>query len=114
MMKTLFRTVSLLIFPLLIGNSCMAQSAESPKTDTIKAATLKVKGITCATDVKTIAGNLEKLPGVQRCKADKPGATTSFELMYNPARVSEKEIIAAIENTGGCENPNERPYKVKQ
>ena len=27
---------------------------------------------------------------------------------------TEKEIVTAIENTGGCENPNDRPYKVKQ
>ena len=82
--------------------------------NTVKATTFKVKGITCATDVKTIASNIEKLAGVINCKADKPGATTSFELKFNPARVTEKEIVAAIENTGGCENPNDRPYKVKQ
>lgn len=96
------------------GSTCLAQSAETPKADSLKSITVKVKGITCSSDVKTITGNIEKLIGVQRCKADKPGATTSFELSYNPARVSEKDIIAVIENTGGCENPNEKPYKVKQ
>ena len=107
-----FILLSTLVFS--FGSTCLAQSAETPKADSLKSITVKVKGITCSSDVKTITGNIEKLIGVQRCKADKPGATTSFELSYNPARVSEKDIIAVIENTGGCENPNEKPYKVKQ
>ena len=102
----------ILIFSL--ESTCLAQSPETPKADSLKSMIVKVKGITCSNDVKTITGNIEKLIGVQRCKADKPGATTSFELSFNPARVSEKEIFAAIENSGGCENPNEKPYKVKQ
>ncbi len=113
-MKLLFQPLIVTLTISFCSNTCMAQMAETSKADTLKAATIKVKGITCATDVKTIAGNIEKLPGVQRCKADKPGAMTSFELLYNPAKVSEKEIIAAVENTGGCENPSDRPYKVKQ
>jgi len=107
-----FILLSTLVFS--FGSTSLAQSAETPKADSLKSITVKVKGITCSSDVKTITGNIEKLIGVQRCKADKPGATTSFELSYNPARVSEKDIIAVIENTGGCENPNEKPYKVKQ
>jgi copper chaperone CopZ len=108
---TFFSTILTLIVANTTGN---AQSNNRQFADTVKATTFKVKGITCANDVKTIASNIEKLSGVINCKADKPGATTSFELMFNPARVTEKEIVAAIENTGGCENPNDRPYKVKQ
>lgn len=113
-MKCYLQSLGVLLISLFFSSTTHAQATPSSKADTLKLTTIKVKGITCATDVKTIAGNIEKLSGVQRCKADKPGATTSFELMYNPARVSEKDIIAAIENTGGCENPNDRPYKVKQ
>ncbi len=93
----------ILIFSL--ESTCLAQSPETPKADSLKSMIVKVKGITCSNDVKTITGNIEKLIGVQRCKADKPGATTSFELSFNPARVSEKEIFAAIENTGGMRKP---------
>ncbi len=113
-MTLLFKPALFFALFLVMCNACQAQSSETPKTDTLKSMIFKVKGITCSNDVKTITGNIEKLGGIQRCKADKPGATTSFELFYNPARVSEKDIIAAIENTGGCENPNEKPYKVKQ
>jgi hypothetical protein len=41
------------------------------------------------------------------------GPTSSFEVKYNPAQISLKAIHSAIENTGGCENPNDKPYKVK-
>jgi copper chaperone CopZ len=79
-----------------------------------KTFTAKVKGITCSTDLKTISANVEKLKGVSTCKTGKAKATTVFEIAYNPALVTEKEIQAAIQNTGGCHNPNDRPYKVKQ
>lgn len=83
-------------------------------TDSTLSVKMKVKGVTCAMDLKTISNNVEKLNGVSSCVPGKQGATTGFEIKYNPALVSEKEIIAAIENTSGCEDPNDRPYKVKK
>lgn len=83
-------------------------------TDSLKTATIKVKGITCSMDLKMISANVEKLNGVSSCKSGKQGTTTTFEVKYNPALVNEKEIFTAVESTGSCENPDERPYKVKQ
>jgi len=83
-------------------------------TDSLKTSTVKVKGITCSMDLKMISANVEKVKGVNSCKAGKQGTTTTFEVKYNSALVTEKEIFAAIENTGSCENPDERPYKIKQ
>lgn len=82
-------------------------------SDTSQTITIKVKGITCSGDLKTIASNVEKVEGVTTCKTGKMGATSSFEVKYNPKKASIKDIHLAIENTGGCENPNDRPYKVK-
>ena len=82
--------------------------------DTAKTIQTKVKGITCSTDLKMISANVEKLEGVSTCKAVKNGPTTTFEIVYDPALIEEKDIYAAIQNTGSCENPNERPYTVKQ
>lgn len=97
------------------ANTARSQTTTSqPAADSVKAAIIKVKGITCATDLKMIAANVEKMKGVSSCKPGKPGATTTFEVTYKPALVTEKEIYAAIENTGSCEKPDERPYKVKQ
>ena len=83
-------------------------------TDSLNTATVKVKGITCSMDLKMISANVEKVKGVSSCKAGKQGTTTTFEVKYNPALVTEKEIFSTIENTGSCENPDERPYKIKQ
>ncbi len=82
--------------------------------DSLMNKTIKVKGITCAMDLKMITANVEKLNGVSGFKAGKQGTTTSFELTYNPALVTLQEVYGAIENTGSCDNPDERPYKVKQ
>jgi copper chaperone CopZ len=82
-------------------------------SDTSQTITIKVKGVTCAGDLKTIASNVEKVEGVTTCKTGKMGATSSFEVKYNPKKANIKDIHSAIENTGGCENPNDRPYKVK-
>jgi copper chaperone CopZ len=90
-------------------NSACAQAADS-----IKTTTLKVKGVTCAADLKTISANVEKLPGVVRCFAKKPGASTIFQILFDPEKVTEKDIVAAIEDSEGCEDPKDRPYKVKQ
>lgn len=82
------------------------------QTDSVK--TVRVKGITCSSDLKTIAANVEKLKGVKSCKPGKTGPTTTFEIKYNADSISEKEVFAAIEGTGGCKNPDDRPYKVKK
>lgn len=84
------------------------------KADSTKTVAVKVKGVTCSMDIKMISANVEKLKGVSTCKTEKQGPTTTFDVLYNPTMVTEKEIYAAIENTGSCETPNERPYKVKQ
>jgi len=77
-------------------------------------ATIKVKGITCSTDLKMIKANVEKLEGVSSCEPGKTGTTTSFIVQYSSGLVDEKSIYAAIEGTGSCENPDERPYEVKK
>jgi len=89
-------------------------TSATPQTAVAKTIDVKVKGITCANDLKMIVTNVEKLEGVSSCKTAKKGATTTFQIEMNTTLVTEKEIHVAIEQTGSCENPNERPYKVKQ
>jgi copper chaperone CopZ len=95
-------------------NNALSQTTTGQTTDSLKTATVRVKGITCSMDLKMISANVGKVNGVSSCKAGKQGTTTTFEVKYDPALATEKEIFAAIENTGSCENPEERPYKVKQ
>ena len=96
-------------------NVIYAQSANTEQTtENLKTLSVKVKGVGCATDCKTICGNVEKLEGVSSFTTVKKGATTTFEAKYDPTVVTEEQIHAAIENTGGCTDPNSRPYKVKE
>jgi copper chaperone CopZ len=108
--------VLVIICMLASTTATLAQSVTEsvPVADQITTLSTKVKGITCETDLVTISANIEKLDGVRACKTGKAGPTTKFEIAYNPAVTTEEEIYTAIQNTGGCENPNDRPYKVKK
>ncbi len=74
---------------------------------------VKVKGVTCNNDLNTLSTNVKALKGVAECKPGKAGAVSAFRITYDPALVSTKEIYAAFENTGGCSDPDSRPYKIK-
>lgn len=82
-------------------------------TDAGTKLTVKVKGVGCNTDIKTIKANVEKLAGVTQCNVIKKGAITSFEVEYNAGEINRHKIYATIEDTPGCKNPADRPYKVK-
>lgn len=110
----------LLSFCLFFAVSCfmsttvMAQtSAAATTTSSIQSLTVKVTGVGCNTDVKTIGTAVEKLDGVSSCSAAKRGAVTRFVVQYDPQVVCEDDIFQAVENTPGCKNPNDRPYRVK-
>ena len=92
------------------GSSAMAYST-TPLADTT--ITVKVKGVTCSNDLKTLSTNVKELTGVADCKPGKAGAVSVFKVTYNTALVNTKEIFAAFENTGGCSDPTEKPYKIK-
>ncbi len=93
-----------------IGNKSFATNNNPLSDSTI---TIKVKGVTCSADLKTLSDNVKELKGVSDCKPGKMGPTSVFKITFNPALVSTKQIYTAIENTGGCSDPNDRPYKVK-
>lgn len=82
-------------------------------SDPIKTISIRVKGVTCSSDLKTIAANVEKVNGVNRCQAVKEGPTSTFEVIFDSSVVTKKQIHSAIEATAGCKNPNDRPYKIK-
>lgn len=96
------------------GFSQTTNNNQQENVDSLNTTTLKVKGITCSMDIKMISANVEKVNGVKSCTVGKQGATTYFEVKYNPSLVTDQQILAAVEETGSCENPDERPYKVKK
>jgi copper chaperone CopZ len=101
------KIIFILIVSVAIANSSFAASF------TDSTITVKVKGVTCSNDLKTLSDNVMELKGVRACKPGKAGPTSVFKITFNPALVSSKEIYKAIENTAGCSDPDERPYKVK-
>ncbi len=107
MYKKMFITLMIFTF---FNNSSFAQNGKQVQDTTI---TIKVKGVTCNNDLKTLSTNVKELQGVSECKPGKAGPVSVFKITYNPALVGKTEIFKAIENTGGCSDPNDRPYKVK-
>ncbi len=99
--------------------SAVNASAQTTSTETevvqdkMETITIKVKGVGCMGDLKDIANSVKKLDGVSSCEEGKMGATSTFIVTYDPAKVTEKAIHAAVEGTPGCSNPDARPYKVK-
>jgi copper chaperone CopZ len=89
-----------------------ASNTQAQTTDTT--ITVKVKGITCSSDLKMIKTSVEKLEGISECKIGKQGATSKITIKFNPQLSTKEAIYKAIEGTGGCKKPEERPYKVKQ
>ena len=97
-----------------IGNMAIGQTVtdQSPFETTLVKHKLKVKGASCKTDLGMIVTNVKKLTGVKSCVIAKRGFTSTLEIEYHSDQVDFKTIKAAIENTGTCEDPNARQYKV--
>jgi copper chaperone CopZ len=117
-MKVYFRVfcIALILFSGLTyssfgqGDKTPIQNAPQSK-QVIK---VKVNGITCSGDTKDIQKSVAKINGIIECKLiGKASATSVFEIIFNPSIVTEKEIRKAVEDTPGCENPDDRPYKIK-
>ncbi len=103
--------VAVLVFT-AVSNKSFAQNGNTV-TDTATTITIKVKGVTCKNDLVTLSDNVKGLTGVADCKSGKMGPVSEFQITFNPALIGTKEIYKAIENTAGCSDPKDRPYKVK-
>ena len=118
--KFLYTLTLALAFTITASLSACAQNpkeqnktvVQTQKLQTIK---LKVGGITCSGDCKDIQKVVSKMNGVNACmQMGKPSATSVFEVSFDPVVVSEKQIRSKVEDTPGCDDPSEKPYKVKQ
>ena len=114
-MKSIKISVVAFLVLFAMPNFMNAQTSNAlPVLESMETIEMKVKGVGCADDIKSIIANVEKLEGVSRCMTIKKGATTRFEVKLLPSMTNVDAITAAIEDTPGCKNPNDRPYKVKQ
>lgn len=111
----LIKTLTIFLFILGMHFSSTGQTTadqNGSETSLVKH-TVKVKGATCKTDLGMIVDNVKKLEGVENCVIAKRGATSTLEVEYYTTEVDADAIKSAIENTGTCEDPNARRYKVK-
>ncbi len=99
---------SLILILIFISNLSFSHQTKELMLET------KVKGINCALDVRTIQNRLIKTEGVKSCSVQKAGSVTNFNIIYDDKKTSKKEIYKVIEDTPGCKNQKERPYKVKR
>ena len=115
-MKKLLTVLCCLFFG-IVSLPAGAQTAIEPVVTTSTGATetlkLKVKGVGCDNDLRTLAQRVKALTGVARCNPLKRGAVSTFEVVHDPAVATAAAIQSAIENTAGCTAPDSRPYKVK-
>ncbi len=107
-MKTII-SIIILFIALGVTNTVQAQA-----NDTLKTATIKIKGIACTIDLPIIKKKLVNEEGIDDVTySEVKSEAVIFTVKYHSALITEKQIRAAIENAPSCENPNEKPYKVK-
>lgn len=114
-MKSFISGLAALLLIVAFSATSNAQTTDTTIVDSVKTVTLKVKGITCGSDLPIINKNVKLVEGVASCESvGKVGPTTSFKIAYNPLLISEKDIIKAVEGSPSCDFPDQKPYKVKE
>ena len=114
MMKSCLTGFATLLLLVIFSATVKAQTSDSVAVDLIKTVTLKVKGITCSSDLPIINKNVKDMKGVAACNpVGKAAPTTAFKISYNPLIITEEEIIKAVESSPSCDFPDQKPYKVK-
>ena len=90
------------------------QQAAAQTADTLKTITLEVGNLHCDGDMPTIQKNLLNQEGIDEVSftARKKQAAT-FTVTFHTAANSPNGIKSAVENTPGCDAPDEKPYRVK-
>lgn len=112
MLKFISQFIATVVVALVFTGTSAAQTTSANAADTT--VTVKVAGITCGSDLPLINNRVKKEEGVVECKAvGKASASTTFEVTYDPAVISHKEVVAAIEDAPSCDFPDQKPYKVK-
>lgn len=109
-----FNAFAVMCLAIIFSNSAFGQTITQQK-DSVKAVTIKVSGITCGMDLKIINDNVMKQNGVVSSESVGKAAPTSiFEVKYNPAIIPIESIYKIVENSPACDNPDQKPYKVKK
>ena len=107
-MRTIF-SITIIFIMLGVINSAKAQA-----NDTLKTATIKIKGISCTMDLPIIKKKLVNEEGIDDVTySELKSEAVFFTVKYHTAIITEQQIRSAIENAPSCDDPSEKPYKVK-
>jgi len=68
------------------------------KKDTLKEKKLKIKGMTCATCVRTIENSLKRLDGIQEVYVNL--GTETANIKFDPEKISLDKVLKTIEDVG--------------
>lgn len=102
------RLLAILTIALLTNNAKAQATKDTAKAKTASI-TFTVTGMDCQTDSKMIETALYRKKGVKSVKTTDDNIT----VVYNPDKVKPEDLKTIIENTGSCEDPNVKVYKVK-
>jgi hypothetical protein len=101
--------IACLLFTILTSKYAVSQ-----QTDTVKVATISIKGISCKMDLPIIKKQLINQEGIDEVTYSEPiSGEVYFTLTYHTAFITESIIKKAIETAPSCDNPGELPYRVK-
>ncbi|MBC7555123.1 MAG: heavy-metal-associated domain-containing protein [Taibaiella sp.] len=90
-----------------------AQTSASP--DSVKKAIIKVVNLHCNNDMPTIKKQLLNQDGIDEVLfTDISGTLSTFTVSYHSSVINQEQIEKSIEGTPGCDDKNERPYKVRK
>lgn len=91
-------------------------AAQTPATiDTVKKVVLKVSNLHCNNDMPTIKKQLLNQDGIDEVVfTDISGTVSTFTVTYHSSVTNQELIEKTIESTPGCDDKNEKPYKVKK
>lgn len=94
--------------------TAFAQEQQAEEADSAKTITVDVTGITCGNDLNIINDNLKEETGVIKSEAlGNASAKTSFEITYDPGKITRKQIVKVVEGSPSCDRPELKPYRVK-
>ena len=107
MKNTFFITLLLSVF-------CFISQAKAQSTDTLKSMTLKIGNLTCDGDMPTIQKNLLNQDGIDEVMfTSRKKEASTFTVLFHSAATDADNIKLAVENTPGCDDPDEKPYRVQ-
>lgn len=105
--KILFNSAILLLLFIIQNQNILAQTdvKKTTKTDTLQ---VTVSEMGCHLDQGILESALYRSKGVKRVFIkDK-----DIVVIFNPKKTNTEAIISTIENTGTCEDPNDKIHKV--